>query len=104
MFRASVRRFLETQAVPRDEKCAAQLKARTLTALYNERPTWLAHAHGKLDATVAAAYGWPADLNDREILARLLALNLARAAAEQTAAAAPKKLKPQRGKRDDELL
>ena len=27
----------------------------------------------------AAAYGWPADLPDEEILARLLALNLARA-------------------------
>jgi hypothetical protein len=29
---------------------------------------------------VAAAYGWPADLADDEILKRLLALNLARAA------------------------
>ena len=30
-------------------------------------------------ATVLAAYGWPADLSDDEILARLLALNLERA-------------------------
>ena len=36
-------------------------------------------AHRWLDAVVFAAYGWPADLADEEILARLLALNLARA-------------------------
>jgi type II restriction/modification system DNA methylase subunit YeeA len=58
----------------------AELKKRTLTNLYNARPTWLDLAHKKLDAAVAAAYGWPADLSDEEILARLLALNLARAA------------------------
>ena len=55
------------------------LKKRTLTNLYNARPTWLDNAHRKLDAAVFAAYGWPADLPDEEILARLLALNLARA-------------------------
>ena len=55
------------------------LKKRTLTNLYNARPTWLDNAHRKLDAAVFAAYGWPADLSDEEILARLLALNLARA-------------------------
>jgi type II restriction/modification system DNA methylase subunit YeeA len=52
---------------------------RTLTQLYNERPTWLDNAHQKLDAAVFAAYGWPVDLSDDEILARLLALNLERA-------------------------
>ena len=57
----------------------AELKVRTLTNLYNQRPTWLALAHEKLDAAVFAAYGWPADLLDDEILARLLALNLERA-------------------------
>ena len=57
----------------------AELKKRTLTNLYNARPTWLDLAHKKLDAAVAAAYGWPADLADEEILARLLALNLERA-------------------------
>ena len=57
----------------------AELKKRTLTNLYNARPTWLDNAHRKLDAAVFAAYGWPADLSDDEILARLLALNLARA-------------------------
>jgi hypothetical protein len=28
----------------------------------NERPAWLDLAHKKLDAVVAAAYGWPVDL------------------------------------------
>jgi type II restriction/modification system DNA methylase subunit YeeA len=58
---------------------AAELKKRTLTNLYNARPTWLDQAHKRLDAAVLAAYGWPVDLGDGEILARLLALNLARA-------------------------
>jgi type II restriction/modification system DNA methylase subunit YeeA len=49
---------------------------RTLTNLYNERPTWLANAHDDLDRTVLAAYGWPSDLPDDEILAGLLELNL----------------------------
>ena len=40
----------------RDADCAAKLKKRTLTNLYNERPAWLDLAHKKL----AAAYGWPA--------------------------------------------
>ena len=43
---------------PRDAECAAKLKKRTLTNLYNERPAWLDLAHKKLDAAVAAAYGW----------------------------------------------
>jgi hypothetical protein len=71
---------------PRDAECAAKLKKRTLTNLYNERPAWLDLAHKKLDAAVAAAYGWPADLSDEQILERLLALNLARATEEATAA------------------
>jgi type II restriction/modification system DNA methylase subunit YeeA len=56
----------------------AELASRTLTNLYNQRPTWLANAHASLDAAVLAAYVWPADLADSEILARLLALNLER--------------------------
>ncbi len=59
----------------------SELKKRTLTNLYNQRPAWLGLAHKKLDAAVFAAYGWPAVLIDEEILERLLALNLARAAA-----------------------
>jgi len=58
---------------------AADLKKRTLTALYNQRPTWLALAHAKLDNAVFDAYGWPPDLSDDAILERLLALNLERA-------------------------
>ena len=54
----------------------AELKKRTLTNLYNARPTWLDLAHRKLDAAVLDAYGWPRDLGDEAILERLLALNL----------------------------
>ncbi len=42
-------------------------------------PAWLQHAHAALDAAVFAAYGWPADLTDEEVLGRLLDLNRARA-------------------------
>jgi type II restriction/modification system DNA methylase subunit YeeA len=58
-----------------------ELKKRTLTNLYNQRPTWLDLAHRKLDEAVLNAYGWPHDLDDEEILERLLALNLERAQA-----------------------
>ena len=51
---------------------------RTLTNLYNERPTWLANARADLDRAVLDAYGWPADLADDGVLERLLALNLER--------------------------
>src|SRR5205085_3262164 len=61
---------------PRDEECAKKLANRTLTNLYNERPAWLAHAHAKLDAAVAAAYGFNVDLTDEQILEKLLALNI----------------------------
>jgi hypothetical protein len=75
----------------------------TLTALYNtlallrtgarlaaaERDTHdagqvsiLRTLHDRLDAVVAAAYGWPADLPDAEIVARVVALNAERVAEE----------------------
>jgi len=63
----------------------AELKKRTLTNLYNARPAWLDNAHKALDAAVAAAYGWTdytPQMPDEEILRRLLAMNLARKAAE----------------------
>jgi hypothetical protein len=60
----------------------AELKKRTLTNLYNQRPTWLDLAHRKLDQAVLDAYAWPHDLSDEEILERLLALNLERAEKE----------------------
>ncbi len=53
-------------------------KRRTLTNLYNQRPTWLDLAHKKLDEAVFAAYGWKPDLSDEEILEKLLSLNLER--------------------------
>jgi type II restriction/modification system DNA methylase subunit YeeA len=59
-----------------------ELPKRTLTNLYNKRPEWLANAHGALDEAVFAAYGWPSNLTRDEILARLLALNHERAAAQ----------------------
>ena len=59
-------------------------KPRTLTNLYNQRPTWLDLAHRKLDEAVLDAYGWPHDLSDEDILARLLALNLERAKGQKT--------------------
>ena len=42
----------------------------------------LKELHDKLDAAVADAYGWPADLSDDDILARLVALNKERAQEE----------------------
>jgi type II restriction/modification system DNA methylase subunit YeeA len=61
----------------------AELKKRTLTNLYNARPTWLANAHAALDRAVWAAYGWddpePATTAEDVILGRLLALNGERA-------------------------
>lgn len=72
--------------LPVDESAAKELAKRTLTNLYNARPAWLDHAHRALDEAVANAYGWGDDfraglLTDDEILARLFALNQARAAA-----------------------
>ncbi len=85
----------------------AQLKKRTLTNLYNDRPAWLELAHLELDRAVLAAYGWPEDWAEKlqpkrdpkgkvnpilgvadpaveqELLARLLALNLSLAPSNQ---------------------
>ena len=69
--------------LPVDDKAAALLKKRTLTTLYNERPTWLDHAHRDLDKAVASAYGWTdwrEGLPDDVILERLFKLNQERAA------------------------
>ena len=62
--------------VPRDQTASAQLRRRTLTNLYNIRPRWLADAHAALDAAVAAAYGWPADIAAEDALSELLKINL----------------------------
>ena len=62
--------------VPRDEAAAKELKARTLTNLYNARPQWLADAHAALDAAVATVYGWDAEVSEDDVLRELLALNI----------------------------
>ena len=68
--------------IPRDAFAAATLRSRTLTGLYNQRGTpegaWLDALHRTLDEAVAAAYGWPANLSDNDLLMQLLALNLHR--------------------------
>ncbi len=69
--------------LPKDAQAAVTLKTRTLTNLYNQRPQWLADAHRDLDAAVAAAYRWPADISEEDALAKLLELNLARASAAE---------------------
>ena len=61
--------------VPRDEDAARALKKRTLTNLYNARPQWLDDAHRAVDASVVAAYGWPANITDHDALRELLSLN-----------------------------
>lgn len=70
--------------LPKDETAAKELKKRTLTNLYNARPTWLDNAHKELDRAVAAAYGWTDwgndGLADDVILERLFKLNQERAA------------------------
>jgi type II restriction/modification system DNA methylase subunit YeeA len=70
--------------LPVNDKAAQELKKRTLTNLYNQRPAWLVQAHERLDAAVAAAYGWPADISEEEALKRLLELNLSRSAAQSS--------------------
>ncbi|MCY3657003.1 MAG: class I SAM-dependent DNA methyltransferase [Chloroflexi bacterium] len=77
---------LPPRLLPVDEDAERELKRRTLTNLYNQRPAWLAHLHDTLDAAVFAAYGWgeagaPSELGEEELLGRLLALNLERAEA-----------------------
>ena len=65
------------RSVPRDDAPPSELKARTLTNLYNARPQWLADAHAVLDAAVAAAYGWDVGISEDNALAELLAYNRA---------------------------
>ena len=64
--------------VPTPAAPIKELGRRTLTNLYNDRPQWLADAHAVLDAAVAAAYGWTADISDDDALGELLKFNLAR--------------------------
>ncbi len=86
----------------KDPKYAEELAKRTLTNVYNEHPDWLANAHAKLDAAVAAAYGFPVDLSDEQILERLLALNQQRIVDEKPAT--KKQPRGSRAKTDEEFV
>ena len=68
------------RAAPRNGAAASELKERTLTKLYNEPPQWLRNAHANLDAAVAQAYGWPADIDRDSALAALHELNMRQSA------------------------
>ena len=73
---------LPPRLLPVDEDAERVLKKRTLTNLYNDRPTWLANLHDNLDAAVFASYGWveaPGEMGEEDLLGRLLALNSERA-------------------------
>ena len=63
--------------VPTPDAPLAELKKRTLTNLYNQRPQWLTNAHHDLDTAVANAYGWDAGISDEDALRELLEINLA---------------------------
>ena len=69
------KRPVPTKAAP-----VRELRRRTLTNLYNERPRWLVDAHGALDGAVTAAYSWPREISEDDSLQELLELNLARSA------------------------
>lgn len=56
----------------------AELAKRTLTDLYNLRPSWLVQIHQQLDWAVLDAYGWSHDISDVELLGKLLQVNLER--------------------------
>ena len=73
---------LPNRIVARSPECERDLESRTMTKLYNARPTWLTNAHQRLDRAVAAAYGWPEDISTEDALAALLELNRERAAAQ----------------------
>ena len=63
---------------------AAWLRSIDAAALTPNHP----RKHQQLDAAVLDAYCWPRDITDEDILARLLALNLERAATQGGAAPA----------------
>ncbi len=62
--------------IPTNDKAKQFLKKRTLTQLYNSKPTWLENLHQALDEAVAKAYGWNNDITEEESLQALLDLNL----------------------------
>jgi len=102
--RASIAAIAEELDAHRKSRLAAHPQL-TLTRLYNvlaairaETPlspeekdihdagqvSILRDLHDRLDAAVADAYGWPRDLSDADIIARVVALNAERTAEEAT--------------------
>jgi hypothetical protein len=63
----------------------AELAKRTLTNLYNRRPSWLAADHERLDRAVYAPYGWQYPLANDQVLAQLVDLNLMRSGPSESA-------------------
>ena len=55
------------QGLGQPKPAEADLKKRTPTNFYNQRPAWLDNAHKKLDAVVLAAYGWPETLSEEDL-------------------------------------
>jgi hypothetical protein len=53
---AEARALVRQSAIMAEAAKDSRLKKRTLTNLYNERPTWLKLAHEQLDRAVLAAY------------------------------------------------
>lgn len=64
-------------------------------------PSWLRDAHATLDHAVLSAYGWPQDITDEVLLARLLALNLERAVDNGRARVTERTLRDRRRERRD---
>jgi hypothetical protein len=65
---ADARPLIRQSAIQAKAAADSRLKKRTLTNLYNDRPTWLKFAHETLDCAVLAAYAatdpagqWPDD-------------------------------------------
>src|SRR5208337_3459371 len=90
------------QVVSKGSDAAKLLAKRTLTNLYNARPTWLDIAHRELDQAVFAAYGWDATMTDDAILAALLALNLERDATATAVVEEPEEISADEDNDDEE--
>jgi hypothetical protein len=71
---------LEAIRVAEREKTAIEPKLKDIAT--RGQVSLIKQHHDAIDAAVAEAYGWPADLLDDEILTRLVALNRERAAEE----------------------
>lgn len=96
---AEVAPELPDRLIPVDGAAELELKKRTLTNLYNINPAWLTNAHRALNEAVFAAYGWPQDLSDDEILNRLNTLNK-KASGQPNSSTSPEELSHE----EDELI